>query len=386
MLDFTALDKHITALIEAGCFPSATLCVFHHNELVKETAYGCPDPISGLPARVNTAYDVASLSKLFAGTAFLSLCEQGVFDLDEPVCRSFPAFGGEKEIRASANALLQDQPDELLGRCDGSAVTWRHVLVHNSGLGWAPLHLRCKTPQEAIEYICTMPFAYETGKTVLYTDLGLILMGVAMERRCGKTLDVLVDELVCRPLGLENTGYRRVSRGAVTENTAPTEICQYRGMRMHGLVHDENSYFFDGVAGHAGIFSTARDVARLTQSYFAAIQGQTGGPISPALARDMIRFRQMNRWDRRGILFQLRILDTDAHSFPLSRPSFGHTGFTGTCTWCDPERALCFALLTNDVYNGRENRTLGAKRKGIVEELISAIDHADTCTREPGVK
>ena len=97
MLDFTALDKHITALIEAGCFPSATLCVFHHNELVKETAYGCPDPISGLPARVNTAYDVASLSKLFAGTAFLSLCEQGVFDLDEPVCRSFPAFGGENQ-------------------------------------------------------------------------------------------------------------------------------------------------------------------------------------------------------------------------------------------------------------------------------------------------
>lgn len=386
MLDFSALDKHISNLVAEGCFPSATLCVFHHNQLVKKAAYGCPDPISGLPARKDTAYDVASLSKLFAGTAFMALCERGVFSLDEPVCKSFPAFGGEKEIRASANALLQDQPDELLGHCDGSIVTWRNVLVHNSGLGWAPLHLRCKTPEEAVEYICTMPFAYATGETVLYTDLGLILMGVAMERRCGQKLDELVQQLVCRPLGLEHTGYRRVSQGAKPENTAPTEICKYRGCRMHGLVHDENAYFFDGVAGHAGIFSTAQDVARLTQSYFDAIQGKTGGPISPETARDMSRFRQMNRWDRRGIMWQLRILDTDAHSFPLSRDSFGHTGFTGTCTWCDPERELCFALLTNDVYNGRENRTLGSRRKAIVEELISAIDHADTCTKAADVK
>lgn len=386
MLDFSALDQHISNLIAEGCFPSATLCVFHHNQLVKETAYGCPDPISGLPTRTDTAYDVASLSKLFAGTAFMALCERGIFSLEEPVCKSFPAFGGQREIRASANALLQDQPDELLGYCDGSAVTWRHVLVHNSGLGWAPLHLRCKTPEEAVDYICTMPFAYATGETVVYTDLGLILMGVAMHRRCGKPLDELVRELVCRPLGLEHTGYRRVTQGAKPENTAPTEICKYRGCRMHGLVHDENAYFFDGVAGHAGVFSTAQDVARLTQSYFAALQGETSGPISPETARDMIRFRQMNRWDRRGIMWQLRILDTDAHSFPLSRPSFGHTGFTGTCTWCDPERELCFALLTNDVYNGRENRTLGSRRKGIVEELISAIDHADTCTKAADVR
>lgn len=385
MVNFEILDKHINKLVEQGCFPSATLAVFHHNELIKNDAYGAPDPAHPWPARPDTQYDVASLSKLFAGTAFLKLCQAGVFDLDEPLSRRFPLFTGEREIRLSANALLQDQPDEVIGHADAGKVTWRHILVHNSGIGWAPLHLRCRDREDAIRYICTMPFAYQTGETVLYTDLGLILMGVAMEETLGKRLDDIVDELVCRPLGLEHTGYRRVERGAVTENTAPTEICKYRGMRMHGLVHDENSYFFGGLAGHAGVFSTALDVAKLGQSYLDALQGRAG--ILPTdTVRDMIRFRQMNRWDRRGILFQLRILDTDAHSFPLSRTAFGHTGFTGTCMWVDPERELVFALLTNDVYNGRENRTLGRLRKGIVEELISAIDKEDTCKKAEDVK
>ena len=301
-----------------------------------------------------------------------------MFSLDEPIHKSFPEFVGKREIRASANALLKDQPDALLGEADVTNLTWYNILIHNSGLGWAPLNLRCKSREEAVNYILTMPLAYEPLTTVVYTDLGLILMGVAMEKRTGKGLDVLVDELVCQPLGLKNTGYNRVSQGPKKENTAPTEICAWRNMRVHGLVHDENCYFLDGVAGHAGVFSTAEDVAKLAQSYLDALQGRKG-VVKTETARDMIRFRQMNRWDRRGVMFQLRILDTDAHTFPLGRQTFGHTGFTGTCMWCDPERELCFALLTNDVYNGRANRTTGRLRKGIVEELISAIDKEDTC-------
>ncbi len=378
MLNFENLDKHLQSLLDQGAFPSAALCVYHHHQLVKESAYGTPDPEAGWPAQTGTQYDIASLSKLFAGSAFLVLCEQGVFDLDEPVCKSYPLFTGEREIRASANALLKDQPDALLGHAQVGDLTWRNVLVHNSGLGWAPLNQRCQSKEDAVDYICTMPLAYEPKSTVLYTDLGLILMGVAMERRCGKGLNQLVEELVCRPLGLEHTGYRPVDRGAVQETTAPTEICKWRGMRMHGLVHDENAYFLNGVAGHAGVFSTARDMAVLMESYLLALQGGQS-LVSQDLAKKITQFQQMNRWDRRGILFQFRILDTDAHTFPLSRTTFGHTGFTGTCAWCDPERELCFALLTNDVYNGRENRTLGRLRKSIVEELISAIDKEDTC-------
>lgn len=378
MVNFEHLDKHLQALVAEGAFPAATLAVWHHNQPVFSAAYGTPAPQAGWPCQPDTRFDVASLSKLFAGSAFMALCDRGVFSLDEPISKSFPAFSGQREIRASANALLKDQPDELLGYADVTDLTWYNVLIHNSGLGWAQLNLRCTSKEDAVRYICQMPLAYEPKSTVLYTDLGLILMGVAMEKRCGKPLDQLVEELVCRPLGLKNTGYNRVSQGAKTENTAPTEFCKWRNTRVHGLVHDENAYFLDGVAGHAGVFSTAADVAKLAQSYLDAIQGREG-VVRPETARDMIRFRQMNRWDRRGVMFQLRILDTDAHTFPLGRQTFGHTGFTGTCMWCDPERELCFALLTNDVYNGRENRTTGRLRKGIVEELISAIDKEDTC-------
>ena len=378
MLNFEHLDKHIQKLVDEKAFPSATLCVFHHGQLVKETAYGVYNPETGDIANVDTRYDVASLSKLFAGTAFMALCDQGVFSLDEPIHKSFPKFVGTRQIRASANALLKAQPDEVLGEADVTDLTWYNVLIHDSGLGWAPLNLRCKSREDAIDYICTMPLAYQPKSTVLYTDLGLILMGIAMEQRTGKGLDQLVEELVCQPLGLERTGYNRVSQGPKTENTAPTEFCKWRNMRVHGLVHDENCYFLDGVAGHAGIFSIARDVAKLAQSYLDALNGKPG-VVKPETARAMVRFQKMNRWDRRGIMFQLRILDTDAHTFPLGRKTFGHTGFTGTCMWCDPERELAFAFLTNDVYPGREKRSMAKVRKGIVEELLSAIDKEDTC-------
>ena len=378
MLNFENLDKHIQKLVDEGAFPGGALCVFHHNQLVKETAYGTYNPETGDKTNVDTRFDVASLSKLFAGSAFMALCDQGVFSLDEPIHKSFPKFQGIREIRASANALLKDQPDEVLGEADVTDLTWYNVLIHDSGLGWAPLNLRCKSREEAIDYICTMPLAYQPKSTVLYTDLGLILMGIAMEQRTGKGLDQLVEELVCQPLGLERTGYNRVSQGPKTENTAPTEFCKWRNMRVHGLVHDENCYFLDGVAGHAGIFSIARDVAKLAKSYLDALNGKPG-VVKPETARAMVRFQKMNRWDRRGIMFQLRILDTDAHTFPLGRKTFGHTGFTGTCMWVDPERELAFAFLTNDVYPGREKRSMAKVRKGIVEELLSAIDKEDTC-------
>ena len=378
MLNFEHLDKHIQKLVDEGAFPGGALCVFHHNQLVKETAYGTYNPETGDKTNVDTRFDVASLSKLFAGSAFMALCDQGVFSLDEPIHKSFPKFQGIRQIRASANALLKDQPDEVLGEADVTDLTWYNVLIHDSGLGWAPLNLRCKSREEAIDYICTMPLAYRPKSTVLYTDLGLILMGIAMEQRTGKGLDQLVEELVCQPLGLERTGYNRVSQGPKTENTAPTEFCKWRNMRVHGLVHDENCYFLDGVAGHAGIFSIARDVAKLAQSYLDALNGKPG-VVKQETAQAMVQFQKMNRWDRRGIMFQLRILDTDAHTFPLGRKTFGHTGFTGTCMWVDPERELAFAFLTNDVYPGREKRSMAKVRKGIVEELLSAIDKEDTC-------
>lgn len=376
MYDFTLTDKRIRELCEKNAFPSAQLCIMIGGRTVHEYAVGRPDPNSPRFADADTRYDVASLSKIFAGSAFFKLCEAGIFTPDEPVCKSFPAFSGMREIRAGANGMTDAADDPILGYADAGKVTWRDVLTHNAGLGWVHLFEKCASPDEAADYLAAMPFAYEPGSTVVYTDIGLIMLGIAMEKRTGKKLDALVEEYVCRPLGLASTRYNRVSEGAITENTAPTEFCKWRQARVHGLVHDENSYYLDGVAGHAGVFSTARDVAALGESYLAALKGREGAFLPKARVEEYIRFRQMNSWDRRGTLFQLRILLSDAHSVPLGRAAFGHTGFTGCCMWVDPERDMVFSLLTNDVYAGRANRSLGTVRKSIVEEIVCAVDLA----------
>ena len=129
----------------------------------------------------------------------------------------------------------------------------------------------------------------------------------------------------------------------------------------------------DGVAGHAGLFSTARDAATLCQDYLNSYQGKAG-LISAQTVRRMAAFQAENDWDRRGIGWQLRIIDPEAHSYHLSENAFGHTGFTGTCMWIDPDRDMTFALFTNEVYNGRANRSLLEVRGQVVQAITEALD------------
>lgn len=375
MPDFSKVDRLLTDLCADGRIPSATLCVYRHGHIVHEGAFGRPDPETGAPATPETRYDMASLTKLFAATAFMRLVEQGIFALEEKVCESFPGFTGMRDIVPTANELVGGAADSVpSGRCDAGAVTWYHVLTHTSGMGWIAMNKR-PSLEAALQELLTMPFAYATGTSVLYTDVGLILMGRAMERRLNKPLDQLVDRLVCEPLNLSHTGYLRNSANLDRSNVAPTEICTWRGRRVHGHVHDENAYLLDGVAGHAGLFSTARDAAALCRDYLAAHQGGRG-LLSTETVRRMATFQAQNDWDRRGIGWQLRILDPEAHSYALSENAFGHTGFTGTCMWIDPDRDLAFALLTNEVYNGRQNRAIMEVRRKAVQALTAAVDGA----------
>lgn len=122
-----------------------------------------------------------------------------------------------------------------------------------------------------------------------------------------------------------------------------------------------------------GFFPPPGDAATLCQDYLTSYQGGKG-LISTGMVRRMASFQAQNDWDRRGIAWQLRLLDPEAHSYPLSANAFGHTGFTGTCMWIDPDRDMTFALLTNEVYNGRENRTLIEVRGKMVQALVAAVD------------
>ncbi len=373
MPDFSKVDQIISEMCAENKIPSATLCVYLHDQIVHESVFGYSDPEKKEKANLDTRYDMASLTKLFATTAFMRLVEQNVFSLDEKVCESFPEFTGMRDIVPTANELIADETDSSShGQCDAGLVTWYHVLTHTSGMGWMAMQKR-PSVEAAIHEILTMPFAYATGTTVLYTDLGLILMGMAMEKRTGILLDDLVDQLVCQPLNLKHTGYLRNSAHRDASNVAATEFCKWRGVRCKGFVHDENAYCLDGVAGHAGLFSTARDAATLMEDYLLSWKGRKG-LISTEMVRRMTSLQAESDWNRRGIGWQLRIIDPTAHSYPLSDNCFGHTGFTGTCMWADPDRDMTFALLTNDVYNGRENRSLLEGRILITQALVDAID------------
>lgn len=375
MFDFSKVDHILNEKCAEGKIPSATICVYQGGKIVHEAAYGIMNPESGEAATPETRYDMASLTKLFVSTAFIRLVEQGVFSLEEKVCESFPEFTGMRDIKPTANELVKETDDTSHGQCDAGLVTWYHVLTHTSGMGWLSMNKR-PSLEAALHEILTMPFAYATGTSVLYTDLGLILMGQAMEKRTGILLDDLVDQLVAKPLNLEHTGFLRNSANRDITNVAPTEYCSWRGFRVHGRVHDENAYMLDGVAGHAGLFSTARDAATLCQDYLNSYNGQEGCLVSHKMVRDMTTFQAMNDWDRRGIAWQLRIIDEEAHSYFLSENAFGHTGFTGTCMWIDPDRDMTFALLTNEVYNGRVNRKLTEIRCAVVKALTEAVDAA----------
>lgn len=368
MANFHSVDMLLTRYCSEGIIPSAALCVYHKTQKVHQAAYGVPDPLNKTPADVSTRYDIASLTKIFVTTAFMTLVEDGLFSVDEKVSGSFPSFTGPRGIVPDDKTAGMNS-----GYCDAGEVSWRHILTHTSGMKGLEMYTFQKA-EDAFDEILRMPFAQKTGSSVLYADVGFILLGRAMELRAGLPLDELVKRRVCNPLGLNDTGYIRLSLGNPREeNIAPTEFCKLRNRQIHGQAHDENAWFMDGVAGHAGLFSTANDAAALCQDYLNSYNGKEG-LLTTRIVREMTRVHDERTWNRRGLGWQLRIHDPDNHSYPLSDTAFGHTGFTGTCMWVDPERDMCFALFTNEVYYGRKNRRFLDERIHAVSELTRALD------------
>jgi CubicO group peptidase (beta-lactamase class C family) len=213
-----------------------------------------------------------------------------------------------------------------------------------------------------------------------------------MERLAGQTLDAIVRERVTGPLGLSHTGYRPVSDACHAERSeasrspetrsfaslrmtcadeyiAPTELCAWRNRRIVGEVHDENAAGLGGVAGHAGLFSTASDVAAFGQVYLDG-----GRPLLHAdTVAEMTRLQAEDGAVRRGLGFALWSPDPEASGNPFSQRAFGHAGFTGTSLWIDPDRALVVACLTNRVYYGRDTAGILAFRVALHRAIVESV-------------
>ena len=251
-------------------------------------------------------------------------------------------------------------------------VTLKHLLTHSSGL---PAHLSLYAHTSGKEHILRrileIPLEHRPGSRSLYSDLGFILLGGVLERVCGRSLDNLARERIFQPLEMRRTGFQPPS--AWRPRIAPTEIDPWRKRLLRGEVHDENAYAMGGVAPHAGLFATAADLAVFCQTLL------NGGVYNH---RRIVKQSTLEAFTRRQAhpSGSTRALGWDTPSpkgsagNKLSRQSYGHTGFTGTSLWIDPQRRLFIVFLTNRVHPSRENRAIQSARRQVADTVAEAVD------------
>ena len=283
-----------------------------------------------IPARTDTIYDMASVSKLFTSIALVQQVEAGRLDLDRTVASYIPAF--------AANGK--------------EAVTIRHLLTHTSGFpAWLPLYSSQPTPEARIQAVYDAKLSNAPGTTYLYSDLNMITAGKLVELVTGKSLDKVVHDGITGPLNMRDTGYNppasKLNRIAATEyQTTPA-----RGM-VHGSVHDENAWSLNGIAGHAGVFSTADDMAILAQTIVNGGSYGRARILSPKSV-DALLHNENEEFpaNSHGLGFELnQMFYMDALSSPSTA---GHTGYTGTSIVIDRESKSFVILLTNRVHPSR---------------------------------
>jgi CubicO group peptidase (beta-lactamase class C family) len=393
----TGLTK-VHEIVQSGLdlvYPAAVLLVARQSAVVLHRAYGYLDPETRhRPTVPCSLFDLASVTKLFTATAFVRLVQSGRVTLETPIIEVLPEFNGMyaigQTVDPATKAVVPADPTFGDMTVDAGTITFWHLLTHTSGLAaWVDLFRQHARPGQPVPLphdipaetrarrIAAIPgpygFAYPPGKRLVYSDLGLILLGEAVARLSGVPLAETVRRLVLEPLGLAHTTYNPLARGIVLSEIVPTEHCAWRDRRCHGEVHDENAAGLGGVAGHAGLFSTAWEVATLGQMYLD--RGCTAGThvLDPEIVERMTSLQAS--WDglHRGLGWLLRSESGSSSGRWFGPRSYGHTGYTGTSLWVDPDRSVLVVLLTNRVYNGRDPTGIARLRPLLHDAVIEAL-------------
>jgi beta-glucosidase-like glycosyl hydrolase/CubicO group peptidase (beta-lactamase class C family) len=347
----------VEAAIKDRAFPGATLAIGYRGR-VSLHAFGKPTYDAKSPdVSINTMYDIASLTKVVATTTLVARLAEGDFpvpiDLDAKVERYLPewASGPQPEWRYR--------------------VTIRHLLTHTSGLPPFKEYWRTsKSKQDTLEKIFAEPLDYEPGTKEVYSDLGIILMAEIIERLTGKPLDVLAREFIFSPLAMSNSMYNPPKK--IWSTIAPSEIDnQYRHHLIQGEVHDENAAAIGGVSGHAGVFSTAPDLAAFCQMLINGGVYAHQRILRRATISEFTTPQQLSSGTRTLGWAVPTEGGSSGHFF--SPHSFGHTGFTGTSIWIDPDRQLFVVFLTNRVYPTRENQKHIKVRPALHDAIIESL-------------
>ena len=340
---WTPLERYLTESVARKAFPGAVVAVGRRDTVLFERGFGALGDGDRTRPGPSTIYDLASLTKVVGLTTLaMMLVDEHTLDLDAPVTRYVPAFAA-----------------------GGDSVTVRELLTHSSGLAaWQPLFREVHSREEMFTRVNATRLEAPPGTRTAYSDLGAMLLTEVVERLMGHRLDSLLENRLFRPLGMQDT--RFLPPVELRPRIAPTENDPWRGRVLRGEVHDENAAAMGGVSGHAGLFSTADDLVRFAQMLLRG----GAGLLRPETIALFTRTQNPS--------FSSRALGWDTPSpassagTKLSAHAFGHTGFTGTSIWIDPEQDLFVILLTNRVHPTRANELIREVRPRVADLAVEA--------------
>ena len=326
-----SIDRVVQHGIKAGGYPGAAVVVGRKGASVWQKGFGklSWSTTSSVVEAENTIYDVASLSKVVGTTtAIMILFDQKKVDLDAPVFRYLPAFSGG----------LKDK------------VRVRDLLTHRSGLpAGRDLWRKARSPKDARDMVLATSLEYRPNEGYIYSDLGADLLGMIVEEVSGQRLDIFLNRRVFGPLGMHDTFYRPPD--SLRYRIAPTEVTPPRGYPLRGEVHDENAYALGGIAGHAGLFSTAADLSIFAQMM---LNGGTYDGVQ-ILSDSTVALFTRRTAGHRALGWDTADGDYGSGRY-LTERAYGHTGYTGTSIWIDPDREMFVVLLTNRVHASKAQR------------------------------
>lgn len=398
---FSAAFAILRGAMRERSFPAASVAVTREGRLIVLKAFGkfvyetdlesAPSfsvrslrgPGGSFEVQPSTLFDLASATKVIATTTMAAiLYERGLLDLEAPVVGTIPEF------RADSSGVLDSRRKD---------VTFRMLLAHCSGLpGYEKLFLRCRSRQELLQAAFTTPLTTDPGSCAEYSDIGFIILGTALERMTGESLDSFCRREIFGPLGMSRSTFnppvelrpkipptaderavgadapaREGSESTKPPNAAPTSHVRstFRDRIIQGEIQDENAFVLGGVAGHAGLFSTAEDVA-----LFANAMLNGGNPILRAETLELFTCRQPSPSNTS------RALGWDTPSPPsqsgkyFGPRSFGHLGYTGTSLWVDPDRELSITLLTNRTWPDCSNQAIKQVRPKFHDAVVEALE------------
>jgi len=373
-MDFPSVESAFEEAVSQGVFPGAVVLVSKDEEIVYENAFGYRSLIPEKTAlQLNTIFDLASLTKPLATTVAIMLLIGGKkIRLDDQVTRFIPTFG-------------------VFGK---HLSTVRQLLNHSSGLpAWKPYYEGMVKMEKSgrINFIASRAakgYVLEEihrekpltppGTQALYSDLGFMVLGEIVEALTGFNLDRFCQDRIFKPLGLRSTAFVDLTKlrtrrlQPVKQTIAPTENCPWRKRILCGEVHDDNAYAMGGVAGHAGLFSSARDIHTLMVRLNHCFHGKDNF-LPQSLVQEFLTKDQTIKDSTHALGWDTPSLGKSASGSYFSPRSVGHLGFTGTSIWWDLEKSCHIILLTNRVHPSRQNEKIRDFRPYIHDLIMKAL-------------